>query len=132
MDIRWTPALAKQFAVLARDRDGAERTIRRVLEQQLGGAAGVVDAFLAAGGLAYGTTAPECPAAERWRAAELAALDAVRIEFPALVVGHFDVENNTLVLRLAGQDLDEALAEGFVTIGATRAGSIEAPAGVAG
>lgn len=108
-----------QVAVLARDRDGAERTIRRVLEQQLGGAAGVVEAFLAAGGLAHGTTAPECPAADRWRAAELAALDAVHIEFPALV------------LRLAGEDLDEALAEEFVTIGATRASSAEAPAGEA-
>ena len=93
-----------QVAVLARDHDGAERTIRRVLEERLGGAAGVVEAFLAAGGQSYGVSTPPGPAAERWRDAELAALDAAHLEFPALV------------LRLDGEDLDEALAEEFVSI----------------
>ncbi len=93
-----------QVAVLARDHDGAERTIRRVLEERLGDAAGVVAAFLAAGGHAYGVSAPSSAAAERWRDAELAALDAAHLEFPALV------------LRLDGEDLEAALAEEFVSI----------------
>jgi len=93
-----------QVAVLARDQDGAERTIRRVLEEHLGGGAGVVEAFLAAGGPAYGVSAPPSAAAGRWRAAELAALDAAHLEFPALV------------LRLDGEDLEAALADEFVSI----------------
>ncbi|PIM52112.1 hypothetical protein CS062_16285 [Roseateles chitinivorans] len=93
-----------QVAVLARDHDGAERTIRRVLEEHLGGGAGVVAAFLAAGGQAYGVGSPPSAAARPWRDAELAALDAAHLEFPALV------------LRLDGEDLDEALAEEFVSI----------------
>lgn len=93
-----------QVVVFARDRDGAERTIRRELEQHLGGAGGVVEAFLAAGDAAYGVTAPASAAAERWRAAELAALDAVHLEFPALM------------LRLASDELDEALGEEFITV----------------
>lgn len=93
-----------QVAVLARDHDGAERTIRRVLEERLGGAAGVVEAFLAAGGGTYGVGAPPSAAAEPWRDAELAALDAAHLEFPALV------------LRLDGEDLDAALGEECITV----------------
>lgn len=93
-----------QVAVLARDHDGAERTIRRVLEERLGGAAGVVEAFLAAGGGTYGVGAPPSAAAEPWRDAELAALDAAHLEFPALV------------LRLDGEDLEAALAEEFISV----------------
>ena len=93
-----------QVAVLARDHDGAERTIRRVLEERLGGGAGVVEAFLAAGGHTYGVGAPPSAAAERWRDAELAALDAAHLAFPALV------------LRLDGEALEDALAEEFVSI----------------
>lgn len=93
-----------QVAVLARDRDGAERTIRRVLEEQLGGAAAVVAAYREAGGADYGATAPAGPSAERWRGAVEQALDAVHLEFPELV------------LRLTGDDLDEALGEESVSI----------------
>lgn len=93
-----------QVVVLARDHDGAERTVRRELEDRLGGAAGVMQAFLAAGGEDYGVGTPASDAGERWRAAAIAALDAAHLEFPALL------------LRLDDEDLEEALAEEFVTI----------------
>ena len=95
-----------QVVVFARDRDGAERTIRRELEQRLGGAAAVVEAFLSAGGATYGATAPATDATGRWRTAELAALDAAHLAFPALI------------LRLVGEELEEALAEEHLTVGA--------------
>ncbi|OWQ47546.1 hypothetical protein CDL60_08970 [Roseateles noduli] len=75
-----------------------------MLELRLGGANGVVEAFLAAGGQDYGVIASACTASDRWCDAELAVSDAANVEFPALV------------LRLAGEDLDEALAEELVTI----------------
>jgi hypothetical protein len=103
-----------QVVVLERDHDGAERTIRRVLEAQLGGAAGVVQAFLAAGGENYGLGEPDSDAGERWRAAAIAALDAAHLEFPALV------------LRLDDEDLEEALAEEFLTVESRPAAVTEA------
>lgn len=93
-----------QIAVLKRDRDGAERTMRRVLEQRLGGAEAVVATYSDAGGQDYGATASDGPAAARWRSAVEQALDAAHLEFPALV------------LRLTGDDLDEALGGEWVTI----------------
>lgn len=93
-----------QVVVLERDHDGAVRTVRRVLDERLGGAAGVVEAFLAAGGPDYGVAALPSDAVERWRSAADAALDAVHLEFPALM------------LRLVGNDLDEALGEEFITV----------------
>ncbi|WP_431104358.1 hypothetical protein [Roseateles noduli] len=93
-----------QVVVLERDLDGAERTIRRVLEQHLGGAADVVEAFLAAGGEDYGIRPTAGAASERWRDATLAALDAAHLEFPALV------------LRMDVEDLEEAMADEHVTI----------------
>lgn len=56
-----------QVVVLERDLDGADRTIRRVLEQHLGGAAGLVEAFFAAGGPDYGVGASLGAASNRWR-----------------------------------------------------------------
>ena len=96
-----------QVAVLERDREGAERVVRTVLEERLGGPEGVLAAYLAAPGL----LAPHLPAnaaqraaASRWWTAAEAALDAARTQFPALT------------LRLDDETLAEGLAEEFVTV----------------
>ena len=109
-----------QVAVLARDHDGAERTIRRVLEERLGGAAAVLAAYRDAGGPDYGATAPSGPAAERWRNAVEQALEEAHLAFPALV------------LRLTDEELAEVLSEEWVTVQpAGGARSFEGPSSVA-
>lgn len=101
-----------QVAVYESQRDAAERLIRRVLEQQLGGEAGVLDAFArsrtAAPHDAWGPPstafAEDRDAVARWRDAVELALRVIHGEFPQLVD------------QLVGEDLLEALAEEWVSI----------------
>ena len=104
-----------QVAVYACQRDAAERFIRRVLQQQLGGEDGVIDAFARSRAAAphdlWGppSTAPveDRDAVARWRNAVELALRAMHGEFPQLVD------------QLMGEDLLDALAEEWVSITAT-------------
>lgn len=96
-----------QVAVLERDREGAERVVRRVLEECLGGPQGVIEAHLAAPQFLTPHLAAndaQRTAASRWWTAVEMALDAARTQFPALA------------LRLDDEALAEALAEESVTI----------------
>ncbi|WP_431100840.1 hypothetical protein [Roseateles noduli] len=103
-----------QVVVLESDHNSTERTIRRELERSLGGAAGVVEALLAGGRGDYGVRTAAGAASERWRDAMLAALDAAHLEFAALI------------LRLAGDEFDEALADELVTVDSRAVALMEA------